>query len=151
MADAPNRLFVVADEPALLGGMAYPTEDTDWEALHRRGFRRLVRLHPGEYDAAPLEVEDVELEDLYGGRAPADAERERTRILDAARAAADYVQRGEGVLVHCVGGTGRTGTMLACALRFLGRSEDEAIRAVREHRPHWPESPWQEEVVRTAV
>jgi len=50
--------------------------------------------------------------------------------------------------VHCVGGTGRTGTVLASALRRLGRSADAAIDTVRMHRPHWPESPWQEDVVR---
>jgi len=50
--------------------------------------------------------------------------------------------------VHCVGGTGRTGTVLAGALRVLGRSADDAIAAVRGHRPGWPESAWQEQVVR---
>ena len=143
-------LFVVADEPALLAGMPYPADDTDWAALHARGFRRLVRLHPGDYDAAPLLVEDVELEDLYGGRTPSDPDAERGRVLDAARRAVAHVNGGEGVLVHCVGGTGRTGTVLACALRLLGRSTDEAIAAVRAHRPRWPESPWQEQTVRGA-
>jgi hypothetical protein len=147
----PNRLFVVAETPALLGGMAYPSDDTDWAALHERGFRRLVRLHPGEYDAAPLVAETVVLEDLYGGRAPADAPGERERVLQAAQIAAGHARRGEGVLVHCVGGTGRTGTVLACALRLLGRSADDAIASVQAHRSHWPESAWQEEVVRGAV
>lgn len=148
MTGGPNRLFVVLEAPARLAGMAFPSEDTDWAALGRAGFRRLVRLHPGDYDASPLVVDEVELEDLYGGRAPRDPAAERGRVLEAARLAADSVQRGEGVLVHCVGGTGRTGTVLACALRYLGRSAEEAIEAVQAHRPGWPESPWQEEVVR---
>ena len=150
-ADEPNRLYVVAETPALLAGMAYPEEDTDWDALHRRGFRRLVRLHPSDYDAAPLAVADIALEDLYGGRAPTDAGAERERVLEAARVAATHVRAGEGTLVHCVGGTGRTGTVLACALRLLGHSFDDAVAAVRHGRPHWPESPWQEETVRGCV
>ncbi len=32
-----------------------------------------------------------------------------------------------GVIVHCVGGTGRTGTVLGCVLRELGKSANEII------------------------
>ena len=89
------------------------------------------------------------LEDLYGGAAPRDPAAEKRKVWEAAELVAEHVSRGEGVVVHCVGGTGRTGTVLACTLRRLGRSADEAIATVRQYRPHWPESPWQEEVVRS--
>jgi len=143
-----NQLFVVTESPALLAGMAYPDPATDWTELHRRGFERLVRLHPGDYDPSPLRVDDVELEDLYGGRSPRDPVSERRRLLHAAELAADYVASDQGVVVHCVGGTGRTGTVLVCALRRLGVPVDEAVAAVQAHRPHWPESPWHEGVAR---
>jgi hypothetical protein len=142
-------LFVVTETPALLAGMAFPRPEIDWQLLHDRGFRRVLRLHPADYDPAPLVAHDVVLQDLYGGAAPQDATAEERRIWEAAVFAAENVVRGEGVVVHCVGGTGRTGTVLACALRQLGRSADDAIDIVRKHRPHWPESPWQEEVVRS--
>jgi len=142
------EVFVVLETPAPLGGMALPGPDTDWAELHRRGFRLVVRLHPAAYDPAPLVAHDFALEDLYGGRVPADAPAEERRIRAAARLAAETVARGDGVVVHCLGGTGRTGTVLACALRLLGFSVEEATAAVARHRPRWPESPWQEEVVR---
>ena len=140
---------VFADEPAPLAGMPYPTTDTDWQELHDRGFRLVVRLHPGDYDPAPLAVRDFTLSDLYGGATPDDPAAERERVWQAARIAADAVAGGTGVIVHCVGGTGRTGTVVACALRLLGHSADDAIGTVKARRPHWPESPWQEQVVRS--
>jgi hypothetical protein len=142
-------LFVVTETPAPLAGMRFPRPDTDWRELHRRGFVLVIRLHPAEYDPAPLVAKDLMLEDLYGGRAPRHAAAEPQRIWDAARLAAQHLSRGEGVVVHCLGGKGRTGTVLACALQVLGRSADDAIETVRLHRPEWPESPWQEEVVRS--
>jgi ADP-ribosyl-[dinitrogen reductase] hydrolase len=45
------------------------------------------------------------------------------------------VRRGGGVLVHCRGGLGRTGTIAARLLVELGTDPYEAIRAVRHVRP----------------
>jgi len=143
-------LVVFAEQPAPLAGMGYPPDDTDWRELHERGFRLVVRLHRGDdYDPAPLSVRDIQLEDLYGGATPTDPAAEAGRIRQAALIAADAVERGDGVIVHCLGGTGRTGTVVACALRLLGRSAEESIETVQAHRPRWPESPWQEEFVRS--
>lgn len=143
------ELFVFTETPAPLAGMRYPGPDVDWQALHDRGFRLVVRLHPGDYDPSPLDVRDVTLTDLYSGALPDDPGAESERVWEAARIAADAVERGTGVVVHCVGGTGRTGTVVACALRLLGRSADEAVATVQAHRPKWPESPWQEQLVRS--
>ena len=144
-----SDLVVFADTPALLAGMPYPRPDVDWRALHDRGFGLVVRLHPGDYDPAPLDVHDVTLTDLYGGALPEDPEGEAERVWEAARIAAGAVERGTGVVAHCFGGIGRTGTVAACTLRLLGRSADEAIAIVQARRPSWPESPWQEQVVRS--
>jgi hypothetical protein len=145
-----TALVVFLETPAPLAGMTFPPRDTDWQALSDRGFGLVVRLHPSEYDAAPLAVHDVPLVDLLGGAAPDDPDAERERVWEAARLAAAAVMRGTGVLVHCLGGTGRTGTVVACALRLLGRSAEEAIEIVQARRPAWPESPWQEKLVRSA-
>ena len=145
-----NELFVFTEVPARLAGMPFPPHGFDWQALYDRGFRLVVRLHPGDYHPSPLGVRDVTLADLYGGATPDDPEAERERVFEAARVAADAVGRGTGVVVHCVGGTGRTGTVVGCALRLLGRSADEAIAIVQAQRPNWPESVWQEQLVRSA-
>jgi Protein-tyrosine phosphatase len=141
-------LFVVSTSPAPLAGMAFPHGAVDWNELYGDGYRRVLRLHPGSYDPSPLRAHEVVLEDLFGGRVPSDPAAERERVLEAARLAAQWVAQREGVVVHCLGGTGRTGTVLACALRRLGFDADGAIRSVRSHRPGWPESDWQEELVR---
>jgi protein-tyrosine phosphatase len=141
-------LVVVATSPARLAGMGFP-RSVDWEALDREGYRHVLRLHPGSYDPSPLTVHELVLEDLYGGRLPSDPSAERERVLEASRLAVSWLESGDGVVVHCLGGTGRTGTVLACALLHLGLDADQACRRVQSNLPSWPESAWQEELVRS--
>lgn len=44
------------------------------------------------------------------------------------------VQTGERIFVHCKGGLGRTGLVVACLLVRLGHSAPEAVRITRETR-----------------
>jgi protein-tyrosine phosphatase len=60
------------------------------------------------------------------------------------------LERGEVVYVHCMGGRGRTGTVVGCWLVRHGSSGEEAlakIESLREHVPHatWAPSPETEE------
>lgn len=45
--------------------------------------------------------------------------------------AAAALMRGDGVLLHCAAGIGRTGTAATCVLKHLGMPLDEAVRRVR--------------------
>ncbi len=69
--------------------------------------------------------------------------------IDAALAAR------QTIYVHCIGGLGRTGTVVGCYLVRHGQNGEQAllsIQGLREHVPNWwessPESPAQREMVR---
>jgi atypical dual specificity phosphatase len=47
----------------------------------------------------------------------------------------EMLDRGRAMLVHCGGGYGRTGTMLACYPASQGGGPEEAIARVRARRP----------------
>ena len=47
----------------------------------------------------------------------------------------EIMGQGRAVLVHCQGGYGRAGTMLACYLVSQGWEAEEAIAEVRKRRP----------------
>ncbi len=64
----------------------------------------------------------------------------------AARAI-DRLRRGDTVVVHCLGGLGRTGTIVACVLVALGSSAAAAVAACREARPGAVEVREQEDFV----
>jgi protein-tyrosine phosphatase len=151
----PFVLYTVLRRPALLAGMAYPSPRTPWSVLADQGLRHVVNLaaQGPSYDPAPLTIAHaVALEDLYGGLAPDDPEAEEHLVHEAAQTVVDLLRRREGVLVHCVGGTGRTGAVIGCTLRLLG-VPTEAVLAYLDTlyqargKDGWPESPWQAGVV----
>jgi protein-tyrosine phosphatase len=64
-------------------------------------------------------------------------------------AAFERARRGELVEVGCLGGRGRTGTVLACMAVLAGVPGDEAVAWIRQaYRPEAVETPEQEEWVR---
>ena len=66
--------------------------------------------------------------------------------------AVDFIHRritdNEPVMIHCLAGLGRTGTLLACYLiKYQKMSADDAIQKVREERPGSIQSYPQEEII----
>jgi len=98
----------------------------------------------------------VELCDLAERHLPEFPGEEERVIWLIAQAIVAKLKADEGVIVHCAGGRGRTGTVIGVALVHLGWSADVVISYLDQlHRSRgksgWPESPWQSEVVRRTV
>ena len=61
---------------------------------------------------------------------PANQQKARALAADIAT----RMDRGQGVLIHCRAGIGRTGLLACAVLRHRGASADEALRLVSEAR-----------------
>ena len=70
-----------------------------------------------------------------------------TRWRSDGRALVARLSRGEGVVVHCRGGLGRTGLVAARLLIGAGVAPPVALREVRAARPGAVETPEQEQYV----
>jgi Swiss Army Knife protein, DSP-PTPase phosphatase domain len=150
----PKEFYWVLGLPAPLAGMKFPSRSFPWQNIKTAGFEWVVSLHPGTYDPSPLKIAFSEhLEDLILGRPPRNETRENEKIMRAVAATTSAVRLGEGVVVHCWGGRGRTGTVIGCVLRELGFKSDEVISFLdRLHKARstrgWPEANWQSSLVR---
>jgi hypothetical protein len=148
----PTRLCWALPPPVPLAAMPYPAS-FDWEAAAAAGFRTVVCLTTeAVYDPAPLRSAAFGLEDLFHGGPPADPDGEFHRVDRAVAAVRSSLRDREGVIVHCEGGTGRSGTVIGATLVVLG--EDPVAVAAWLNGVHrargragWPESPWQRDVL----
>jgi protein-tyrosine phosphatase len=126
----------------------------DLGALKDQGVQRVLCLTPlGElsrygvedlipiYEAAGFAVRHIPMVD------------QKAASMNAVRDAVQFIGAGldadERVLIHCVGGLGRSGMVAACHLKTLGVASDDAIEAVRSSRSRRAiETAVQEELVR---
>lgn len=112
-----------ADDPALLAAL-----DADLRALRAQGIEAVLTLTETPLAAGALERQDlaglhIPIEDL---RAPtAEQFRQALAFIDQQRA------RGRKVVVHCLVGQGRTGSILAAYLIRGGLDAPAALRQLR--------------------
>ena len=124
-------------EPGVLAGSGVPEGFWELEAMVREGVSHLVSLPAESYSAPPapprtpvkgLTIHFIPMRDFEGPSM--DQMEEFLHICEVAKAA------GEGVAVHCRGGNGRTGTMLAVYLVWSrGMEARAAVEEVRRTRP----------------
>jgi hypothetical protein len=153
----PDDLYWVSRSPVAIAGMAYPGR-ADWAQLRALGIDHVVCLTADAvpYDASPCTTRAFRLQDLVHGGPPEDPAHERTLVHAAAAEVVAAANRGEGVAVHCMGGRGRTGTVLGVALVRLGHDPEVVVdyfdRVARGRgRRGWPESEWQADTVLASV
>lgn len=150
-ATAPGRLGMTILPGRRDTGRNLPA---DLEALRRQRVSHVLCL------LAPHELSLYGVEQLLPELAAAGFALRHLPILDGGVPGADELRpilawidaalaRGGRVLVHCVGGLGRSGTIAACLLRSRGSSAEEAIATVRAARsPRAIETSAQEAFVR---
>lgn len=137
----PNFSWVIRDR---LAGSARPLLPDAIEAFSRRGVAAIVSL-----TEEPLPAEPVRRAGLECAHVPVvDFTAPSLEQIEEAIAAIDgFLEQGRPVAVHCAGGMGRTGTILACYLVRQGMSAADAIDSIRAQRPHSIETPEQESAV----
>jgi len=150
---APSGFVVPVTGPPL-AGMPYPRDDVQWGAVVAHGVARVLDLSglPCGYDCTPLERFAFDLQDLADGGVPDDGERERELIRAAVEVIAVSRDAQDGVVVHCVGGRGRTGTVLGAYLVTLAYAPLMVASWLNQlfelrGRPGWPESDWQSDLL----
>jgi len=122
---APGRLGLT-----IAPGTTHSPDEPVGPNLVERDVRRLVE----EYRARALVTlqEEEEIGLLPGGDPRAEAVRDVAPTVDRVVA---LVLAGETVVVHCLGGLGRSGLLAACVLVRLGATVKDAMARVRAARP----------------
>lgn len=136
----PKLTWIVPDQ---IAAMALPSP-RELSRLRRMGITLLVSV-----TTTPLNPDDVKKAGLKYLHLPVmylrrPSPEQIQTFIDYTRA---ELEAGGKVAVHCVGGIGRTGTVIACYLVDQGMVAREAIAYVRERRPGSVESLEQENAV----
>lgn len=133
------RRNATVDDPALLAAL-----DADLAALRQRGIEAVLTL-----TETPLAGGALERHDLVGLHLPIDDLQAPTP--DQFRAALAFIDRqralGRPVVVHCLVGQGRTGSVLAAYLIRGGLDAPTALRQLRAVCPGAVENAAQEQAL----
>lgn len=118
--------------PHKLAGSEIPTRRTDFKWIQTQGIKAIVSLTETPLDLDGLlsfgfEVYHLPVRDLTAPKPQ--------QIDSFVELVHQLLADEKPVLTHCLGGMGRTGTMLACYLVSIGKDPRNAIKTVRQKRP----------------
>ena len=137
----PDNFSWLVDDK--LAGSAIPTSKDEINWLHEQGVKSIVTIR------------EVPLDENWGGEMKylhVHSNDMGVPTFDDLKESVDFIHNriedNEPVMVHCLAGLGRTGTILACYLiKYEKMSAEDAIQHVREKRHGSIQSFVQEELI----
>lgn len=119
-------------EDGKLLACAYPRRRAALEVWSRHGVQVVINLHErahGPARLAPHGIAEVHLP-VRDFTAPTPEQ-----LVQGVAEITSAISAGKTIVVHCGGGLGRTGTLLACYLVSQGMTTVDAVARVRRLRP----------------
>jgi len=126
-----------------LAGSAIPTSKDEVQWLHEQGVKSIVTIREEPLDNDWINKMNYlhVLSDDMGVPTFED-------LANSIDFIHERIQNNEPVLVHCLAGMGRTGTILACyMIKYQNMSPEDAIQHIREKRHGSIQSFVQEEMI----
>ena len=137
----PDNFSWIIEEK--LAGSAIPTskEEIDW--IKQEGVKSIVTIRE-----EPLEDEWIKDVNYLHVHSNDMGIPEFSDLVDSVDFIHQRITNDEPVMVHCLAGLGRTGTILACYLiKYENMSADDAVEKVRRERHGSIQSFSQEEII----
>ena len=137
----PDNFSWIIEEK--LAGSAIPTskEEIDW--IKQEGVKSIVTIRE-----EPLEDEWIKDINYLHVHSNDMGIPEFSDLVDSVDFIHQRITNDEPVMVHCLAGLGRTGTILACYLiKYENMSADDAVEKVRRERHGSIQSFSQEEII----
>ena len=135
-----NFSWLIAEK---LAGSAIPTSFDEIKWALDEGVKSIVTIREEPLDEDW--IKDVNYLHIHSNDMGVPEFDDLTRAVDFIH---ERITNNEPVMVHCLAGLGRTGTILACYLiKYQKLSADDSIQKVRNSRPGSIQSFPQEEII----
>ena len=135
-----NFSWLIAEK---LSGSAIPTSFDEIKWVLDEGVKSIVTIREEPLDEDW--IKDVNYLHIHSNDMGVPEFDDLTRAVDFVH---ERITNNEPVMVHCLAGLGRTGTILACYLiKYQKLSADDSIQKVRKSRPGSIQSFPQEEII----